>query len=94
VGDDIKMSDTVDAKEWLNQAYRLKAAMYKAYFYGHNNLADTLRKQVSENYAHQVGDFDGYCHASQRGRAVYRTLEDMEEQGILSETEYRFCNNL
>lgn len=39
----------------------------------------------------QIGEFDGFSYASWRANAVYRTLEDMCYEGLLTEKEYREC---
>lgn len=87
-----KLSNMMDQQDLLITEYRLKAAMYKAYFFHKSELAEILEKQIEENYDHSVGEFDGFCYASWRARAVYRTLEDMVRQGIITKTEYEFCN--
>ena len=38
-----------------------------------------------------IGEFDGFSYASWRANAVYRTLEDMCDEGLLTEKEYREC---
>ena len=87
-----KLSDMIDQQDLLITEYRLKTAMYKGYFFHKSELAEILEKQIEENYDHSVGEFDGFCYASWRARAVYRTLEDMVRQGIITKTEYEFCN--
>ena len=41
-----------------------------------------------------IGEFDGFGYASWRARAVYRTLEDMFECGLITESDYNFCQFL
>ena len=48
-------------------------------------------EQIKENYDYSVGEFDGFSYASWRANAVYRTLENMVYQGIITESDYRFC---
>lgn len=86
-----KLSDMMDKQDLIITEYRLKAAMYKAYFFHKSELAEILEKQIEENYDYSVGEFDGFCYAAWRARAVYRTLEDMVRQGIITKTEYEFC---
>lgn len=70
---------------------RIKAAMYKAYFFRNSILAEKLEKQSEENRDALIGEFDGFSYASWRANAVYRTLEDMCYEGLLTEKEYREC---
>jgi hypothetical protein len=69
----------------------LKAAMYKANFFHKYELANKLQEQIKENYDSCIGGWDGFCFASWRANAVYRTLEDMYRQNIITAEEYRFC---
>lgn len=68
--------------------------LYKAYFFYNSILAEKLQKQSEENRDALIGEFDGFCYASWRANAVYRTLEDMLYEGIITETEYRECERL
>ena len=86
-----RLSDIVDSQQLIIEDYRLKAAMYKAYFFHKSALAKTLEEQIKENYDNSVGEFDGFSYASWRAKAVYRTLENMVEQRIITESDYRFC---
>lgn len=65
--------------------------MYKAYFFRNFSLAEKLQKQSEENRDALIGEFDGFSYASWRANAVYRTLEDMCDEGLLTEKEYREC---
>ena len=65
--------------------------MYKAYFFRNTILAEKLQKQSEENRDALIGEFDGFSYASWRANAVYRTLEDMFDEGLLTENEYREC---
>lgn len=87
----VKLSNIIDSQELLIAEFRLKAAMYKAYFFHKIDLAEKLEKQIEENLNASIGEFDGFCFASWRGMAVHRTLEDMVRQGIITESEYEFC---
>ena len=86
-----RLSDIVDSQQLIIEDYRLKAAMYKAYFFHKSELAKTLEEQIKENYDYSVGEFDGFCYASWRAKAVYTSLENMVKQGIITESDYRFC---
>ena len=83
----------LEAQEKLvSQEYlRIKAAMYKAYFFRNFILAEKLQKQSEENRDALIGEFDGFSYASWRANAVYRTLENMCDEGLLTEKEYREC---
>lgn len=87
----LELNCTVQAQEIQIEDLRLKAAKYKAYFFRKQKLAETLEEQIEENFNACVGEFDGFCYAFWRARAVYRTLEDMFRQGLITESEYIFC---
>lgn len=78
-------------QEYEIENLRIKAAMYKAYFFRDSSLAEKLQKQSEENRDALVGEFDGFSYASWRANAVYRTLEDMYCEGLLTKKEYREC---
>ena len=78
-------------QEYEIENLRIKAVMYKAYFFRDFSLAEKLQKQSEENRDALVGEFDGFSYASWRANAVYRTLEDMCDEGLLTEREYREC---
>lgn len=78
-------------QEYEIENLRIKAAMYKAYFFCNSSLAEKLQKQSEENSDVLVGEFDGFSYASWRANAVYRTLEDMCNEGLLTESEYKEC---
>lgn len=86
-----EMSNTIDAQGLLIEEYRMKAAEWKAYFFHKNELAEKLEKQLVENTDSLAGEFDGFCYSSKRARAVFRSLEDMVREGIISNSEYGFC---
>ena len=79
------------SQEYKIENLRIKAAMYKAYFFRNSSLAEKLQKQSEENRDALIGEFDGFSFASWRANAVYRTLEDMCDEGLLTEKEYREC---
>lgn len=87
----VNLNKTVAQQEMIIDELMLKSAMYKASFFGKHNLADKLREQITENYDSCIGEWDGFCFASWRARAVYRTLDDMYREGLITEEEYRFC---
>jgi len=87
----LELNCTVQAQEFQIEDLRLKAAKYKAYFWGKQKLAEVLDEQVEENFNACTGEFDGFCYASWRARAVFRTLEDMVTHGLISKSEYEFC---
>lgn len=73
------------------EEFRLKAAMYKARFYDRSELAETLNKQILENLQNAIGEWDGFSYSSVRADAVYRTLEDIKEQKLITQEDYLFC---
>lgn len=87
----INLNKTVTQQENIIDELELKAAMYKAFFHGKYDLAEKLQNQIKENYDHNVGEWDGFCYASWRARAVYRTLVDMCRENIITKEEYSFC---
>jgi len=87
----INLNKTIEQQEIIIDELELKAAMYKANFFHRYDLAERLQNQIKENYDHCVGHFDGFCYASWRLTAVYRTLEDMYRERLITEEEYRFC---
>lgn len=87
----INLNKTVAQQEMIIDELMLKAAMYKASFLGKHNLANKLSKQITENFNSCIGEFDGFCYVSWRANAVYRTLDDMLKEKLITEEEYRFC---
>ncbi len=88
------LNNTVELQELLIEEYKLKAAKYKAFFFSKHDLAEKLEKQIEENHDNIVGEFDGFCYSSRRAKAVYRTLEEMFECGLITESDYNFCQLL
>lgn len=80
-------------KRLENKTYmlELEKSKYKAYFYGKSDLAKKLSKQIEENEDNLIGAYDGFWSSSKRANAIFRTLEDMQEQNIISKEEYIFC---
>ena len=74
------------------EQYRLKAAIYYSFFMRKWDLGEKLRNQLQENLDASTGEFDGFCYASWRASAVFRTLEEMLMDGIITREEYNFCN--
>ena len=87
----VNLNKTVARQEIIIDELELKGAMYKAYFFGKSELAEKLRNQITENYNNRVGEFDGFSYASWRAKTVYRTLEDMYNENLITEGEYLFC---
>lgn len=87
----LEAQEKLVSQEYEVESLRIKAAMYKAYFFRNSILAEKLEKQSEENRDALIGEFDGFSYASWRANAVYRTLEDMCNEGLLTEKEYREC---
>lgn len=87
----LESQEKLVSQEYEIENLRIKAAMYKAYFFRNSSLAEKLQKQSEENRDALIGEFDGFSFASWRANAVYRTLEDMCDEGLLTEKEYREC---
>ena len=49
----IELNNTVDAQRFLIVQLKLKAAMYKAYFFEESDLAKRLENQIEENHRFQ-----------------------------------------
>ena len=79
------------SQEYEIQLLRIIAAQYKAFFFHNWDLGEKLQKQREENKDAVVGEFDGHCYASWRANAIFRTLEDMYNEGLLTEDEYNKC---
>lgn len=87
----LESQEKLVSQEYEIENLRIKAAMYKAYFFRNSSLAEKLRKQSEENRNALIGEFDGLSYASWRANAVYRTLEDMCDEGLFTEREYKEC---
>lgn len=87
----LEAQEKLVSQEYEVENLRIKAAMYKAYFFCNFILAEKLEKQSEENRDALIGEFDGFSYASWRANAVYRTLENMFDEGLLTEKEYREC---
>lgn len=83
-------------KRLENKTYmlELEKSKYKAYFYRKSDLAEKLSNQLKENENYLIGADDGFCYSSVRANAIFRTLEDMYEQNIISKEEYNFCKEV
>ena len=90
----VDAADKLEMKTKQAEQYRIAAAKYKAYFFRKADLAEKLEQQFGENADALVGEFDGATYASWRAHAVYRTLEDMRDDGFITAEEYEFCNSL
>jgi hypothetical protein len=87
----VRTNKTIAEQKITIDALELKAAMYKANFFHKYDLAEKLQKQIEENYDYCIGEWDGFCFASWRARAIYRTLDDMYEEGLITSEEYKSC---
>ena len=76
----IELNDNIESQKILIDKLELKAAMYRAYFFGKRNLAKRLDNQIEENIRSHI-----------MSRETYRTLEDMFLLGLITEAEYEFC---
>lgn len=74
------------------EEYRIKAAMYYSFHMRRWDLGKKLNEQLRENSNAIIGEFDGFCYSSRRASAIYRTLEDILRDGIITREEYNFCN--
>lgn len=74
------------------EEYRIKAAMYYSFHMRRWDLGKKLNEQLQENMNAVIGEFDGFCYCSWRASAIYRTLEDMLRDEIITREEYNFCN--
>ena len=90
----LELNATIESQEKEIEMLRLKAAKYKAYFYMERTLVEKLEKQIRENLDALTGEFDGFCYCGRRANAVFRTLEDMLDDGILTKEEYGFCDSV
>ena len=79
------------SQEYVIELLRIIAAQYKAFFFNDWDLGKRLENQREENEDAVVGEFDGHCYASWRANAIFRTLEDMYDEGLLTEDEYNKC---
>ena len=87
----IDMNLTIQEQDLIIDELVLKAAMYKAHFFGNHDLADKLREQINENMNARIGDFDGFCYCSTRSRAEYRNIVDMFKDNLITKEELKFC---
>ena len=83
-----------ESVEMEKEQYRLKTAMYRNLFIHNFELGQKLQEQITENNNALIGEFDGFSYASWRANAVFRTLENMLEDGILTEKEYMSCMSI
>lgn len=87
----VNLNKTVGQQEMIIDDLTLKAAMYKANFFGKYELGEKLQSQINENHDNCIGEWDGFCFCSLRANAVYRTLYEMLQDGLITKEEYRFC---
>lgn len=88
----LELHETVESQRVAIDELLLKAAYYKANFFQRYDLAEKLINQIEENHNYCIGEFDGFCFASWRARAQYRTLNLMCLQGLITKEEYDFCD--
>lgn len=74
------------------EEYRIKSAMYYSFHMRRWDLGKNLNEQLRENMDAVIGEFDGFCYSARRASAVYRTLDDMFRDRIITREEYNFCN--
>ena len=70
---------------WNVVSKKQQFQMERMAYLKHNDCFDLERDVV------EIEKFDGFSYASWRANAVYRTLEDMCDEGLLTEREYREC---
>ena len=87
----VYLNNTVEDQRLTIEELRIKVAMYKAAFFGKHDLYEKLVKQRDENRDALIGEFDGFCYCSRRANAIFRSLEDMYYDGILTRSEYDEC---
>lgn len=90
----LKTQRKLICQEYEIENLRLKAAYYKASFFHEFTLAEKLQKQITENKDALTGEFDGFCYASWRAAAIFRTLDDLYEEGFINKEEYGNCGLL
>ena len=74
----LEAQEKLVSQEYEIENLRVKAAMYKAYFFRNFMLAEKLEKQSEENRDALIGEFDGFSYASWRANAAvsYTHLSD------------------
>lgn len=87
-------NNAVVRQEIKFEELRVKCAKYKAFYYHRWKLGEKLNEQVEENRNNCIGEYDGFSYSSVRASAVFRTLERMLYDGMISKEEYEFCNIL
>lgn len=75
----LALNNTIESQQYYIDKLELKAAIYKAYFFGKTDLAGRLDKQIDANIFSQLTGIG------------YGTLEDMYLQGLITKEEYEFC---
>lgn len=56
----LEAQEKLVSQEYEVENLRIKAAMYKAYFFRNSSLAEKLQKQSEENRDALIGEFDGF----------------------------------
>lgn len=83
---------SLESLSFKYETQRLKTAMYYSFHMRNWELGERLQKQLQENTYASIGEFDGFSYSSVRANAMFRTLEDMVENGLITIEEYKFCN--
>ena len=84
-----RINTKVEEQDFLIEMLRLKAGKYYAYNIREWKLGHKLDEQIKENeYAIQRFFGTAWGIASWIERAVFRTLEDMRDEEIITEQEY------
>lgn len=91
-GADIRdICDELDAYKKKYEIQRIKSAKYYSFHMHRWSLGNRLDDQIQENQDALIGEFDGFCYSSRRANAIFRTLEDMVSDGIITGEEYNLC---
>lgn len=72
------------------ETLRLQCAGYLCYLLNQTELYGILDKQLGENKLASIGEFDGFSYDSRRANAVFRTIEDMLDDGIITKDQYSY----
>lgn len=70
----LEAQEKLVSQEYEVENLRIKAAMYKAYFFRNSILAEKLEKQSEENRDALIGEFDGKSCSGGNQRRVNRLL--------------------
>ena len=73
----LETQEKLVSQEYEIENLRIKAAMYKAYFFRNSILAEKLQKQSEENRDALIGEFDGFSYASWRASKTVKYTGDI-----------------